>query len=161
MNSKAFSLIELLVVMAIITILAAIAIPEYNKYKVNSFFSKMKTNLKLGEGWAEAIYADYNRYPNGICDASNVSGSGVLKCSYDSQNDTIITDSNGDLKVDAPLKLTFERKTCSNGTDGVEITVECPAGKCLGLGPSEGQNASIWIDTCENPQTLHTNTSLF
>ena len=157
-RKKAFSLIELLVVMVIIAILAVIAIPQYNKYKANAFYSKMETNLKNARVWAEQIKADYDKYPQGTCDTSSYTGSGAIKCSYDSNNDTIIIDQNGDLKIDIPLKAIFERQTSCNG---IKITIECPAGRCLGLEPSPGTNASIWINTCENPEVIHTNTSLF
>lgn len=157
-QNKAFSLIELLVVMAIIAILAAIAIPQYNKYRANAFYAKMETNLKNSRLWAEQIYSDYGKYPQGICDASTETGSGSIKCSYDETNDIIKKDSNGDLKIDIPLKVTFERQTSCNG---IKVTIECPAGNCSGLEPSAGTNAKLWIDSCENPETIHAVTSLF
>jgi len=158
MKNRGFSLIELLVVMAIVAILAAVAVVQYNKYKANAFFGKMEKNLNISKLWAENVKADYGQYPQGTCDASTKSGSGTLKCSYDSTNDTIVEDANGDLKVDIPLKVTFERQT---SCDGVKITVECPAGRCLGLEPSPGSNAKVWVNTCENPVVLHTETSLY
>jgi len=160
MNNKAFSLIELLVVVAIIAILAAIAFPQYNKFRANAFYGKMETNLKTARLWAENVFHDYDKYPAGICDASNLK-SGTLKCSYDATNDTIIVDSNGDLKVDAPFKVTFERSSCQDGSPGVKITIECPSGLCSGLEPAEGQNAKLWVDSCENPEKVHALTSLF
>ena len=171
-KNKAFSLIELLVVMAIIAILAAIAIPQYNKYRANAFYAKMETNLKNSRLWAEQIYSDYGKYPQGICNASIIAGSGSIKCAYNPQRtgqddeicdpgDADCQNVNWDLIIDTPLMATFNPKICDNGSEGVEITIECPVGRCSGLEPNTGTNAKVWINSCENPETIHAVTSLF
>lgn len=61
-NSKGFTLIELMIVVAIIGILAAIAIPNFLKYQCKARQSEAKTNLGGIRVSQEAYFAEFDRY---------------------------------------------------------------------------------------------------
>lgn len=58
-----FSLIELLIVVAIIGILAAIAIPQFSQYRQNCYNSTAISDLRSSELSLESYFADLQHYP--------------------------------------------------------------------------------------------------
>ncbi len=62
MNKKAFTLIELLIVVAIIAILAAIAVPNFLEAQTRSKVSRVKADMRSLATGMESYYVDYNRY---------------------------------------------------------------------------------------------------
>ena len=61
-NTKGFTLIELMIVVAIIGILAAIAIPNFLKFQAKSKQSEAKTNLKGIYTAETGFFGENNRY---------------------------------------------------------------------------------------------------
>ena len=65
MRSRAFTLIELLIVVAIIAILAAIAVPNFLEAQVRTKISRAKADLRSISTAAEAYAVDAGTYPAG------------------------------------------------------------------------------------------------
>ncbi|OQX66084.1 MAG: hypothetical protein B5M55_01365 [Desulfococcus sp. 4484_242] len=61
-GEKGFTLIELMIVIAIIGILAAIAIPQFSSYRKRAFNSAAQSDLKNAATAEEAYYVDNQTY---------------------------------------------------------------------------------------------------
>lgn len=68
MQSKGFTLIELMIVVAIIGVLAAIAIPNYMNYQCKAKQSEAKSNLGSIRTMQEAYRAEHDTYANNTAD---------------------------------------------------------------------------------------------
>ena len=71
-NESGFTLIELMIVIAIIGILAAIAIPQFAAYRKRSYNSAANADLRNAATAQEAYYVDYSTYASG--DVAKISG---------------------------------------------------------------------------------------
>lgn len=63
-NQKGFTLIELMIVIAIIGILAAIAIPQFSSYRAKSYNAAALSDIRNLKTDLEAYYAEWDEYPN-------------------------------------------------------------------------------------------------
>jgi len=63
-NQKGFTLIELMIVIAIIGILAAIAIPQFATYRAKSYNSASVSDARNMRTDLEAYYAEWDVYPH-------------------------------------------------------------------------------------------------
>ncbi len=63
-NRKGFTLVELLIVIAIIGIIASIAIPQFVAYRQKSYNAMAKSDLHNARVSLEGYYYDYAIYPH-------------------------------------------------------------------------------------------------
>ncbi len=63
-SQKGFTLVELMIVVAIIGILAAIAIPQFAKYRARAYNSAALSDMRNLKTDLEGYYAQWQEYPN-------------------------------------------------------------------------------------------------
>lgn len=76
-HNKGFALIELLIVVVIIAILAAIAIPRFSATREKAYFAAMRADLKNLASQQEIYYADEYSYTREAGALTFVSSQGV------------------------------------------------------------------------------------
>jgi type IV pilus assembly protein PilA len=130
---KGFTLIELMIVIAIIGILAAIAIPAYQNYTIRS---QVTEGLSLADGWKTAIseyYAQNGSFPAG----STTSTAGVA-------GDVSVTGASAGKYVSAITVAAGGNIIVAYG--GPQANAKIPAASKLGLYPGlDGNLDVVWV----------------
>ena len=109
-SSKAFTLIELMIVVAILGILAAIAIPNFLRYQLRSKTSEARTNMGVIRTSMEAFRGDFDSFPTAI---NTTPAAGIV---------------NGQ-------KTTFTVTACPAGCNRTDLAA-CTSFECIGYRPS-------------------------
>jgi len=100
-NQKGFTLIELMIVVAIIGILAAIAIPQFSAYRERAYIASMNADLNSIKIGQEAYFVDNDAYA-AIAETDDPSGTlpGTTKLSSGNKAVVVaVTDINKDYKI--------------------------------------------------------------
>src|SRR5665213_3339596 len=121
-NNKGFSLVELMVVVAIIGILAAIAVPNFQKFAAKSKQSEAKSNLSALYSAERAFYSEWQIF-YGDFNAIGYAPTGNLRYTH------------GFSAVGGPLPLNYSvsagaRTTLPNSATYCATTTAATAGYC-------------------------------
>lgn len=92
-----FTLVELMIVIAIIGILAAIAIPQFSAYRERGFIASMQSDISSMRNAEEAYFADKSTYTTATTDLANYGFKGLSQGS--TATITAVTNLATDYKV--------------------------------------------------------------
>ncbi len=108
-REKGFTLVELMIVIAIIGLLAAIAIPQFASYRQKGYNTKAKAELRSYYTACQAYFASHTATD---CDEGTVSDT------YIKSNDIILTSAPGQAMIGATAHHVAGTSTYTVGSGG-------------------------------------------
>jgi len=126
MERKGFTLIELMIVIAIIIILAAIAIPNYLRMTERAKISAIESDMKAIGTALETYNTDWTQYPDGEWPDCKAELTGATTATLNNANNKTVTGQTGGIVYITPQAITaFETKVGydSSHTDRISYSV--------------------------------------
>ena len=117
-----FTLIDLLIVIAIIAILAAIAIPQFLKYKQAAYLDSVRSDVKNAVTAVEAFNSQYGSLPTAAttCDRTNAAAQQNLVAGNNTSTDALNVSRGNTIAI--TYYTTCAAGTANVGSPGYTVT---------------------------------------